>query len=43
MNAELIAADIKNNLKEIDELEINNQEDLGDISIENEKIKTYTE
>ena len=38
MNAELIAADIKNNLKEIDELEINNQEDLGDISIENEKI-----
>ena len=40
MNAELIAADIKNNLKEIDELEINNQEDLGDISIENEKINT---
>ena len=38
MNAEYIAADIKNNLKEIDELEINNQEDLGDISIENEKI-----
>ena len=38
MNAELIAADIKNNLKEIDELEINNQEDLGDISIKNEKI-----
>ena len=38
MNAELIAADIKNNLKEIEELEINNQEDLGDISIENEKI-----
>ena len=38
MNAELIAADIKNNLKEIDELEINNQEDLGDISIENKKI-----
>ena len=38
MNAEHIAADIKNNLKEIDELEINNQEDLGDISIENEKI-----
>ena len=38
MNAELIAADIKNNLKEIDELEINNQEDLGVISIENEKI-----
>jgi cytoskeletal protein RodZ len=38
MNAELIAADIKNNLKEIDELEINNQEDLGDISIETEKI-----
>ena len=38
MNAELIAADIKNNLKEIDELEINNQEDLGDIGIENEKI-----
>jgi cytoskeletal protein RodZ len=40
MNAKLIAADIKNNLKEIDELEINNQEDLGDISIENEKINT---
>ena len=40
MNAELIAADIKNNLKEIDELEINNQEDLGEISIENEKINT---
>jgi cytoskeletal protein RodZ len=38
MNAELIAADIKNNLKEIDELEINNQEDLGDISIETKKI-----
>ena len=38
MNAELIAADIKNNLKEIEELEINNQEDLGDISIENKKI-----
>ena len=38
MNAELIAADIKNNLKEIDELEINNQEDLGDIIIENKKI-----
>ena len=38
MSAELIAADIKNNLKEIDELEINNQEDLGDISIENKKI-----
>ena len=40
MNAELIAADIENNLKEIDELEINNQEDLGEISIENEKINT---
>ena len=40
MNAELIAADIKNNLKEIDELEINNQDDLGEISIENEKINT---
>ena len=40
MNAELIAADIKNNLKEIDELEINNQEDLVVISIENEKIST---
>ena len=40
MNAQLIAADIKNNLKEIDELEINNQEDLGEISIENEKINT---
>lgn len=40
MNAELIAADIENNLKEIDELEINNQEDLGEISIENEKIDT---
>ena len=38
MNAELIAADIKNNLKEIDELEINNQDDLGDISIETKKI-----
>jgi cytoskeletal protein RodZ len=38
MNAELIAADIKNNLKEIDEFEINNQEDLGDISIETKKI-----
>ena len=38
MNAELIAADIKNNLKEIDELEINNQEDLDDISIETKKI-----
>ena len=38
MNAELIAADIENNLKEIDELEINNQEDLGDISIETKKI-----
>jgi cytoskeletal protein RodZ len=38
MNAKLIAADIKNNLKEIDELEINNQEDLGDISIETKKI-----
>ena len=40
MNAELIAADIKNNLKEIDELEINKQEDLVVISIENEKIST---
>ena len=40
MNAELIAADIENNFKEIDELEINNQEDLGEISIENEKIDT---
>ena len=40
MNAELIAADIKNNLKEIDELEINKQEDLVKISIENEKINT---
>ena len=38
MNAELIAADIKNNLKEIEELEINNQEDLSGISIENKKI-----
>lgn len=40
MNAELIAADIENNFKEIDELEINNQEDLGEISIENKKIDT---
>ena len=40
MNAELIAADIKNNLKEIDELAINKQEDLVVISIENEKIST---
>jgi cytoskeletal protein RodZ len=40
MNAELIAADIENNLKEIDELEINNHEDLGKISTENEKINT---
>ena len=40
MNAELIAADIKNNFKEIDELEINKQEDLIEISIENEKINT---
>jgi cytoskeletal protein RodZ len=40
MNTELIAADIENNLKEIDELEINNHEDLGKISTENEKINT---
>ena len=40
MNAELIAADIKNNLKEIDELKINKQEDLVKISIENEKVNT---
>ena len=40
MNAELIAADIKNNLKEINELEINKHEDLDEISIENEKINT---
>jgi cytoskeletal protein RodZ len=39
-NIELISADIKNNLKEIDELEINKQEDLGEISIENKKINT---
>ena len=39
-NAELIASDIKNNLEEIDVLEINNQPDLSKTHNEDRKINT---